>query len=53
MGFLRAGNVSEQIKRNSQDIKIKLNEKTEKGTELVQARPEFWRGGVERMKTAE
>lgn len=35
MRFLRAGNVSEHMKGNSQDTKIKLNEKTEKRTELV------------------
>lgn len=52
MGFLRAGNVSEHIKGNSQEIKIKLNKTTEKRTELVQPRPEIWREGVERIKTA-
>lgn len=53
MGFLRAGNVSDHMKGNSQEIKIKLNKKTAKRTKLVQARPEIWRRGVERMKTAE
>lgn len=35
------------MKGNSQEIKIKLNKKTEKRTQLIQARHEISRGGVE------
>lgn len=35
------------MKGNSQEIKIKLNEKTEKRTQFIQARHEIWRGGAE------
>lgn len=41
------------MKGNSQKIKIKLNEKTEKRTQLIQARHEISRGGVEVSQTAE
>lgn len=47
------GNVNEQMNANSQEIKIKLNGRQKNRTQLVQARPEIWLGGVEGMEIIE
>lgn len=46
-------NVNEQMNANSQEIKIKLNGRQKNRTQLVQARPEIWLGGVEGMEIIE